>query len=202
MATPGSERCVVPSNTARWLVSQLRPARRNAHQHRKRQIRQIADSIERFGFINPVIVDDGGNVLAGHGRVAAAKLLGMRTIPVIRVSHLSETELRAYMLADKKLTENAGWDRQVLAAELKELEILLPEIGLDLGITGFEPAEIDALMLDFGDEGPNPADEPPPLDRESVVSKRSDLFALGRHRLMVGDARDHGRRAILNHRGG
>jgi DNA modification methylase len=171
-------------------MSRLRSARRNAHQHSKKQIRQIADSIERFGFINPVIVDDQGNVVAGHGRLAAANLLGMRNIGVIRLSHLSEAELRAYMLADNKLTENAGWDRELLAIELKELEVLLPEVGLDLGITGFEPAELDTLMVDFGDENPNPADETPALDRNVVVAEGGDLFCLGPHRLLVGDARD------------
>lgn len=171
-------------------TSRLKPFHRNAHQHSKRQIRQIADSIERFDFINPVIIDDDNKIRAGHGRVAAAKLLGMRSVPVIRVSHLSETELRAYMLADNKLTENAGWDREALATELKDLEVLLPEVGLDLGITAFEPAEIDKLMVDFGEDRPNPADDTPPLNRDSPVSAPGDLFVLGRHRLMTGDARD------------
>jgi DNA modification methylase len=174
----------------RVAVSKLRPARHNAHQHSKKQIRQIADSIKRFGFINPVIADDQGKIAAGHGRFEAAKLLGIRTVPVIRLSDLSETEVRAYMLADNKLAEKAGWDRQLLAAELKELEVLLPEVGLDLGITGFEPAEIDALMVDFTSEGPELAENIPPLDRQTVVSRASDLFVLGRHRLMVADARD------------
>src|SRR5688572_23922333 len=96
-------------------LRQLRPARRNAHQHSKKQICQIADSMKRFRFINPVIADDQGNIVAGHGRVEAAKLLHMLSVPVIRVSHLSETELRAYTLADNKLTESAGWDRELLA---------------------------------------------------------------------------------------
>ena len=111
-------------------------------------------------------------------------------IPAIRVCHLSGTELRAYMLADNKLTETAGWDRELLATELKDLEVLLPKIGLDLSITCFEPGEVDSLMVDFGAEGPNAADESPPLDRKSVVSESGDLFRLGRHRLVVGDARD------------
>jgi DNA modification methylase len=171
-------------------VSTLRPARRNAHQHPKKQVDQLADSIKRFGFINPVITDERGNIVAGHGRVEAAKLLRMRDVPVIRLSDLSETELRAYMLADNKLAERAGWDRQLLAAELKELEVLLPEIGLDLSITALEPAEIDSLMADFGSDGPEPPDDIPPVDSKSIISRGGDLFVLGRHRLMVGDARD------------
>jgi DNA modification methylase len=178
-------------------LSKLRPARRNAHQHPKKQIGQLADSIKRFGFINPVIIDDQGNIVAGHGRIEAAKLLRMRSVPVIRLSDLSEAEIRAYMLADNKLAEKAGWDRELLAAELKELEVLLPEVGLDLRITGFEPAEIDSLMVDFASEGPAPADDVPPLDRQTVVSRAGDLFVLGRHRLMVGDARDEGAYARL-----
>jgi ParB-like chromosome segregation protein Spo0J len=87
----------------------LRPAQRNARTHSKKQIRQIADSIERFGVISPIIADDRGRIVAGHARVEAAKLIGLKHVPVIRVSHLSETEIRAYMLADNKLAEKAGW---------------------------------------------------------------------------------------------
>src|SRR6266404_2218049 len=124
----------------------LRPAHRNARTHSKKQIRQIADSIERFGVISPIIADDRGRIVAGHARAEAAKLLGLKHIPVIRLAHLSETEIRAYMLADNKLAEKAGWDREILATELGELQIALPEIDLDLAITGFDPAEVDAIM--------------------------------------------------------
>jgi DNA modification methylase len=182
------------SDSARHIemlpIGKLRPSRRNVHQHSKKQVRQIADSIQRFGFINPIVVDERNNIVAGHGRCEAAKLIGSQRIPIIRISHLSETELRAYMLADNKLTENAGWDRELLATELKELQISLPEVGLDLNITGFESREIDSLMMDFGMETPNPADDCPPLDRKSIVAQSGDLFVLDRHRLMVGDARD------------
>jgi DNA modification methylase len=167
-------------------VASLKPAARNARRHSKKQIRQIADSIERFGFTNPVIVDERGTIVAGHGRVEAAKLIGLAEIPVVRLSHLSRTELRAYMLADNKLAEKAGWDRELLAAELQELTTLLPDLGLDISITGFEPGEIDSLMADFGDR-PDPADEIPAL--QPAVARSGDLFVLGRHRLLVGDAR-------------
>jgi DNA modification methylase len=167
-------------------VASLKPAARNARRHSKKQIRQIADSIERFGFTNPVIVDERGTIVAGHGRVEAAKLIGLAEIPVVRLSHLNPAELRAYMLADNKLAEKAGWDRELLAAEIEELSSLLPDIGLDIGITGFEPSEIDLLMADFGDQA-DPADEIPVL--QPAVARRGDLFVLGRHRLLVGDAR-------------
>jgi DNA modification methylase len=168
----------------------LRPAERNARTHSKKQVRQIAESMMRFGVTNPLIADDHGRIVAGHARAEAAKLLGLKQIPVIRLSHLNETEIRAYMLTDNKLAEKAGWNRQMLAVELEELQIALPEIGLDVGITGFEPGEIDSIMLDFGEDRANPADQIPDLEDEAVIARKGDLFILGRHRLLVGDARD------------
>ena len=100
-------------------VTRLVASKRNARTHSKKQIRQIADSIKRFGFNNPVLVDDGGTIIAGHGRVEAAKLLGMDDVPTLRLSHLSATEQRAYVLADNRLAEKAGWDREILAVELR-----------------------------------------------------------------------------------
>jgi hypothetical protein len=136
-------------------LGKLRPVRSNARRHSRKQIRQIAASIDRFGFNNPLVVDDNWNIVAGHGRFAAAKLLRMPTVPVIRLSHLSETELRAYRLADNKLAENAGWNRQLLAIELRELAILLPPLGHDFGVIGFEPLEVQSLIVDPG-QHPNP----------------------------------------------
>ncbi len=96
----------------------MRPYARNARKHSKAQIRQIADSIERFGFTNPVLISDANEIIAGHGRVAAAKLLGMETVPTLRLSHLNETERRAYVLADNKLALNAGWDQECPSSEV------------------------------------------------------------------------------------
>jgi ParB-like chromosome segregation protein Spo0J len=127
----------------------LRAAKRNARTHSKKQIQQIHDSMARFGVINPVVADDKGHIIAGHARVEAAKLLNLKQIPVIRASHLSEAEIRAYTLADNKIAANAGWNREILALEFSELQVTLPEIGVDIGITGFEPGEIDGLMIDF-----------------------------------------------------
>jgi DNA modification methylase len=167
----------------------LKPAERNARTHSKKQIRQIAESMKRFGVINPLIVNDRGQIIAGHGRFEAAKLLGLKIVPVIRLTDLNETEIRAYMLADNKLAQNAGWDREVLALELEQLQIAFPEINLDLAITGFDPGEVDSIMVDFAEDRANPADELPELETD-VTARMGDLFILGRHRLIVGDARD------------
>src|SRR3954464_10251548 len=125
-------------------VGELKPAKRNARTHSKKQIHQIAASISEFGFTNPVLADQKGQILAGHGRFEAAKLLGLPDVPVIRLEHLSEEQKRAYALADNKLALNAGWAPDILAADLKELSEL--ELSFDLEITGFSTAEIDLLV--------------------------------------------------------
>src|SRR6476661_11292035 len=119
-------------------VEALRPYERNARTHSNKQVRQIARSIERFGFCNPVLIDDQGQIIAGHGRVAAAKLLGIEHVPTVKLAHLSEVDKRAYILADNRLAEKAGWDREVLALELGELSGLLME---EIDLTGFESGE-------------------------------------------------------------
>ena len=118
-------------------VRELRPHPNNARTHSKKQIRQIAKSIH---FCNPVLVDDAKQIIAGHGRVEAAKLLSIDAVPTVRLSHLSEADKRAYVLADNKLAEKAGWDRELLAIELQGLI----ELDVDIELTGFEMAEIDA----------------------------------------------------------
>lgn len=169
-------------------VRRLRPNKRNARTHSKKQIRQIADSIQRFGWTYPILIDEGGNVIAGHGRFQAAEFLRLREVPTIVMTGLSETEKRALALADNKIAANAGWDRALLAAELGELAQLLPECKLDIEITGFEPAEIDALMGDLVDPEQDPADEVPEL-APKPVSRTGDLWLLDRHRLLCADAR-------------
>jgi hypothetical protein len=139
-------------------LTKLRPAPCNARQHSKKQVRQIAESIKRFGFNNPLILDDNWNIVAGHGRHEAAKLLHMASVPVVRLSHLSEAELRAYRLADNRLAESAAWDQQLLAVELRDLEVLLPQLGLDLGVTGFEPLERESCIVGPG-QPPNPPEK-------------------------------------------
>jgi DNA modification methylase len=169
-------------------AASLIPNRRNARTHSKRQVRQIADSIRAFGFLSPILIDDQDMVIAGHGRLSAAELLGMDRVPTLRASGLSEAQKRAYVLADNRLAERAGWDRELLASELGELAVLLPEINLDLTVIGFEPGEIDLLFADRDESRPDPMDEVPPL-QPLAVSRPGDLWRLGAHRLICGDAR-------------
>jgi ParB-like chromosome segregation protein Spo0J len=123
-------------------INALRPRDRNARTHSKRQIRQLRESILRFDFNNPILVDDDGHIIAGHGRVEAAKGLGMTTVPAVRLSHLNEAEKRAYVIADNRLAEKAGWDPEILAIELQGLI----DIGFDVELTGFETPEIDLIL--------------------------------------------------------
>jgi len=169
-------------------LRQLKPSPRNARTHSKAQVQQIANSMKRFGLTNPIIADDAGEIIAGHGRLEAAKLIGLNYFPVVRIKHLSESELRAYRLADNKVAQNAGWDREILAVELSELHIVLPELDLDLSITGFEPGEIDTLMNELSDP-PTQAEDKISTTGGPVTTQLGDLFVLGNHRLIVGDAR-------------
>ena len=176
-----------PPHVTMISVNKLRPNKRNARTHSKKQIQQIAESIRRFGWTYPILTDDRENVLAGGGRLQAAKYLGLREVPVIVMPGLSEAEKRALALADNKIAENAGWDRAVLAAELGELAVLLPECNLNIEITGFEPAEIDSLVGDLVDREDDPADEiAAPVG--PAVSRIGDLWQPGQHRLLCGDA--------------
>jgi hypothetical protein len=170
-------------------VRALRRNRRNARTHSKKQIGQIADSIRQFGWTCPIIADEDGLILAGHGRYDAALQLGLREVPAIFLTGLTDAQKRAYALADNKISANAGWDRAVLAAELAELAALLPECNLDIEITGFAPAEVDTLLGELVDGESNPADEIPDLRGQPAVARPGDLFVMGRHRLLVGDAR-------------
>ena len=168
-------------------IQSLRPYPGNARTHSKKQVRQIASSIQRFGFTNPVLISDDDEIIAGHGRVIAAKELGLATVPTLKLSHLSPAERRAYVLADNKLALNAGWDNETLAIELQALI----DIDFDLSLTGFSLAEVDLVLDQAGESNPEevaPADvvpEPP----SSTVSRLGDLWLLGRHRLLCGDAR-------------
>jgi DNA modification methylase len=167
----------------------LTPYAGNARTHSARQIRQIADSIIRFGFTQPVLVDGAGGIVAGHGRVAAAKLLGLPEVPTLSLAHLDAAERRAYVLADNKLAENAGWDRDLLAIELQGLI----EIGFDLELTGFSLAEIDFTLdaaRDRAPEAPEREDQLPAERPGPALTRAGDLWLLGRHRLLCGDARD------------
>lgn len=168
-------------------ITALKKSAQNARTHSKKQVEQIVSSIRRFGWTSPIIVDEHGSVIAGHGRLEAAIRLGFKAVPVITVSNLKGAEKRALALADNKIAANAGWDRAILAKELGDLALLLPECDLNIDITGFEPAEIDAIMGDLADPEHDPADEIP-SPGQHAVSKAGDLWELGAHRLLCGDA--------------
>ena len=175
-------------------IDTLRPRRGNPRTHTKKQIRQIADSIRTFGFTNPILVDHNNGIVAGHGRVEAAKLLGKAEVPTIRLEDMTEAEIRAYVIADNRLAENAGWDRDLLAIELQYLCEL--DLDFDVTITGFEMPEIDVLFGELQAAGSDPdeadpADQTPAVDDSSPATTRpGDLWLLGRHRLICGDATD------------
>jgi hypothetical protein len=175
-------------------LDQIKPNPRNPKTHSGKQIRQIANSIVGFGFTNPLLIDEHGELIAGHGRYQAAKLLGLTTVPVIVVDGLSRAKRRALAIADNKIAENSGWDRERLAIEIPELTELLSAEGIDISILGFDPVEIDQLQTDFEEESSDPQDsiEPKWFDMPRV-SQPGDLWVLGNHRLMCGDARraDH-----------
>ncbi|NJL50894.1 MAG: ParB N-terminal domain-containing protein [Blastochloris sp.] len=181
MATPAPKIELRPT-------ASLRPYPGNARRHSKRQVQQIAKSIERFGFTNPVLISDDGEIIAGHGRVMAARQLGLRDVPTLKLSHLSATERRAYVLADNKLALNAGWDADTLAIELQALI----DIEFDVSLTGFSLAEIDFALdqaRESSTESVDPSDvvpEPP----DAPVTRSGDVWLLGRHRLLCGDARE------------
>jgi len=177
-------------------IASLRPYARNARTHSKKQVKQIAASIERFGFTNPVLVSDDGEIIAGHGRVEAAKLLGLRKVPTLALSHLSEAERRAYVLADNKLALNAGWDKEMLAIELQGLI----DLEFDVELTGFSLAEVDLVLDEAGDSDPDGSDAPEdhvPEISGTPVSLMGDVWLLGRHRLLCGDARRSDDLALL-----
>jgi ParB-like chromosome segregation protein Spo0J len=177
-------------------VRRLRPNERNARTNSKKQIKQVANSIIRFGWTSPIVADEDLRIICGHARWEAAKELRLKKVPVVVARGLSDAEKRALAIADNKIAANAGWDRNLLAAELGELASLLPEFNLDLEITGFEPAEIDALVADFGNAEQEPGDEPYEI-ADQPISRRRDRWQLGNHRLICGDARDRSDWAAL-----
>jgi DNA modification methylase len=176
-------------NIEALAIDQIKPAKRNARTHAKKQVDQIAASMLRFGVLNPIIIDSENVVVAGHGRLAAAISLGLKTMPAIRASHLSEAEIRAYRLADNKIALNAGWDRELLAVELGELQSSLSDLEMGLSITGFEPHEVDSIFNDFAEAAANPADDIPAIVGK-VSAKDGEVYRLGNHRLCIGDARN------------
>jgi DNA modification methylase len=165
-------------------VSDLIPDPRNARTHPKRQIDQIKASIDAFGFTNPILSDPEGHIIAGHGRLQAARALGLAEVPVIQLTGLSEAQKRTLRIADNKIALNAGWDMEILRHELGELASL--DVTVDLSLTGFSIGEIDVIL----DPADDPDDEVIPAVRTAPRSKPGDIWILGDHRVGCGDGRD------------
>ena len=160
----------------------LIPYARNSRTHSVEQVAQIAASIREFGWTNPVLIDGENGIIAGHGRVLAAHKLGETQVPTIELSHMSDTQKRAYIIADNKLAINAGWDSEMLALEIGDLK----DAGFDLGLTGFSPDEIAALNPDVI-KGLTDEDAVPDVP-DKPITKLGDIYQLGNHRLMCGDS--------------
>jgi DNA modification methylase len=168
-----------------WPLDRLIPYARNARTHSDRQVAQIAASIAEFGFVNPVLVDRDGGIVAGHGRVLAARQLKQADVPVIVLGHLNENQKRAFMLADNRLALNSGWDEEMLRLELQALA----QAGCDLEISGFDERELIRLAVQVNQEALTDIDQAPPVQPEAVT-ELGDLWILGEHRLLCGDSTD------------
>jgi len=168
-------------------VASLQPYARNPRTHSAKQIRQIATSIRQFGFTNPILVDRDGGVVAGHGRLEAARLLGMQEVPTIRLDRMTEAQKRAYIIADNKLAQSAAWDRELLAVEFQYLSNI--DVDFDLTITGFEAAEIAVLLPETRPRGVQDiAEHVRTIDNDvTPISRPGELWILGQHRMLCGD---------------
>lgn len=164
-------------------LDRLIPYARNSRTHSDEQVAQVAASIREFGFTNPVLIDAQDGIIAGHGRVMAARKLGLDEVPCIRLAHLSEAQKRAYVIADNKLALNSGWDEEMLKIELAELQ----EADFDIELTGFSTDELATLLAEQTIDGNTDPDEvpEPPVDPVSVLG---DVWVMGKHRLMCGDS--------------
>lgn len=180
-----------PENKALSIVyapiDSLRPYSRNARTHTKWQIKMIADSIQAFGFTNPILTGEDNTIVAGHGRVEAAKQLGMARVPTVRLENLTEDQIRAYVIADNRLAENAGWDKSILAIELQHL-MTLDCADFDVTITGFEVPEIDMIIEEAKEASATEDAVPEPNLDQPAVTEPGDLWLLGKHRILCGNA--------------
>ncbi len=171
-----------PDTVERWPLARLIPHARNARTHSDAQVAQIAGSITEFGFVNPVLVGADGVIVAGHGRVMAARKLGLTEAPVIVLAHLTPTQRRALMIADNQIASQAGWNDEMLAAELAALK----DENFDLDLLGFDDADLDRLLAGVTEEGEDPDEAPePPTD---PISRPGDIWICGEHRVLCGDA--------------
>ena len=166
-------------------IDELIPYANNARTHSKNQINKLRSSLREFGFINPILIDKDYNILAGHGRVMAAKEEGIKEVPCVLVEHLTEGQKKAYILADNRLAMDAGWDDELLALELENLK----ELDFDMDLTGFDAAEIDELFSNIHDKDVQDDDfDVEAALEEEPISKQGDIWILGRHRLICGDS--------------
>jgi site-specific DNA-methyltransferase (adenine-specific) len=173
----------IPDQLETIQIDALIPYARNSRTHSDGQVAQIASSIKEFGFTNPVLIDGQGGIIAGHGRVLAARKLGMSEVPCIRLDHLTEAQKRAYVIADNRLALNSGWDTEMLKVEFADLQ----ELGFDLELTGFDLDEIKELLAPVGTEGLTDPDDAPPLP-EHPRTVPGDIWVMGKHRLLCGDS--------------
>jgi len=173
----------LPDQLETIQIDSLIPYARNSRTHSDAQVAQIASSIKEFGFTNPVLIDGGGGIIAGHGRVLAARKLGMSEVPCIRLEHLTDAQKRAYVIADNRLALNSGWDTEMLKVEFADLQ----ELGFDLELTGFDLDEIKELLAPVGTEGLTDPDDAPPLP-EHPRTVPGDIWVMGKHRLLCGDS--------------
>ncbi len=164
-------------------IERLIPYARNARTHSKEQVLQLRSSLREFGFVNPIIVDKDFNIIAGYGRILAAKAEGMADVPCVFVEHLTDAQKKAYILADNRLAMNAGWDEELLALEFADLK----DLGFDLELTGFDNAEIEKLFEVEGEADEDSFDVDAELDKPTF-SKLGDVWTLGRHRVICGDS--------------
>jgi DNA modification methylase len=164
-------------------LGELIPYARNPRTHSDAQVAQIAASVKEFGWTNPVLVDGANGIIAGHGRVLAARKLGLDRVPVIELAHMTEVQKRAYVLADNQLALNAGWDEALLRLELADLSGL----GFNMRLIGFEDGELERLLAGDGKAGLTEDDDAPALP-EQAITQPGDLWVLGDHRLLCGDA--------------
>ena len=171
----------------RWPIAKLVPYARNARTHSEKQVAQIAASIVEFGFANPILAGSDGVIVAGHGRLAAAQKLGLESVPVVVLDHLTPTQRRALIIADNRIAENAGWDDAMLRIDLQSLQ----EDGFNLDITGFDPDALAEIMAgeETTVEGNTDEDAVPDLN-ETPISRAGDVWLLGAHRLLCGDSTD------------
>lgn len=167
-------------------VDELVPYNKNARMHSDAQVAQIAASIVEFGFTNPVLIDGEKGIIAGHGRLMAAKKLGLKKVPVVILDHLSEMQKKAYIIADNKLAENASWNEEILASELADLK----ENDFDLDLIGFEDQELEKIFSSLYNKDEDQESEEIPESPENPISQSGDVWILGNHKLICGDSCD------------